>query len=182
MADADSAKRLICAIDTVDLGAATSVARSLSDVVGAAKLGLEFYTARGPEGVAAMAECGLPIFLDLKYYDIPNTVAGAIRGSAPLKPFMITVHIAGGPAMLRAAMAASFRVATENNLRPLVVGITVLTSFDDDDVEAVGMKGPVSEQEVLVFTSLPPNQLSDFLRRSLLGFSPARVYSVLVPS
>jgi orotidine-5'-phosphate decarboxylase len=142
----DSARRLLCAIDTVDRDTAVSLARSLRDVVGGVKLGLEFFIAQGPDGVAAVAETGLPIFLDLKLYDIPNTVAGAIRASAGLNPFMITVHIAGGAAMLRAAMAASFRVAEQNGgRRPLVVGITVLTSFDDDDVTAVGMKGPVSD-------------------------------------
>ena len=144
---ADGAKRLLCAIDTVDLDTALTLARSLGDVVGGVKLGLEFFTAQGPEGIAAVAECGLPIFLDLKYHDIPNTVAGAVRGSAALAPFMMTVHIAGGPAMLRAAMAASFRVAdASGGRRPLVVGVTVLTSFDDDDVAAVGMRGPVIDQ------------------------------------
>ena len=146
MSHAESAKRLICAIDTVERDTAVSLAMSLGDVVGGAKLGLEFFTAHGPDGAAAVAGCGLPLFLDLKYYDIPNTVAGAIRGSAELKPFMITVHIAGGPAMLRAAMAASFRVASQNRRRPLVIGVTVLTSFDEEDVEAVGMKGPISDQ------------------------------------
>ncbi len=146
MSHADSAKRLICAIDTVERDTAVALATSLGDVVGGAKLGLEFFTAHGPDGAAAVAGCGLPLFLDLKYYDIPNTVAGAIRGSAELKPFMITVHIGGGPAMLRAAMAASFRVASQNGRRPLVIGVTVLTSFDEEDVEAVGMKGPISEQ------------------------------------
>ena len=146
MSNGDSAKRLICAIDTVELNTAVSIALSLGGVVGGAKLGFEFFTAHGPDGVTAVAKSGLPVFLDFKYYDIPNTVAGAIRASAGLKPFMMTVHIAGGPAMLRAAMAASFRVADHNGRRPLVVGITVLTSFDEDDVDAVGMKGPITDQ------------------------------------
>lgn len=147
MAIDDNARRLLCAIDTVNREAAVSLAASLRDVVGGIKLGLEFFIAQGPDGVAAVAESGLPVFLDLKLYDIPNTVAGAIRGAVELNPFMITVHIVGGAAMLRAAMAASFRVAEQNNgRRPLVVGITVLTSFDDEDVAAVGMNGPVSDQ------------------------------------
>ena len=147
MANGTDADRLLCAIDTVDLDSAVATATSLRDVVGGAKLGLEFFTANGPEGVAAVAECGLPIFLDLKYYDIPNTVAGAIRGAAGLSPFMLTVHVSGGPAMLRAAMAASFRLASQNDgQRPLVVGVTVLTSFDEDDVEAVGMRPPLGDQ------------------------------------
>ncbi|MFQ5958546.1 MAG: orotidine-5'-phosphate decarboxylase [Alphaproteobacteria bacterium] len=147
MSHADGRKRLLCAIDTVEFDTAVTLAASLRDVVGGVKLGLEFFTAHGPEGVAAVAEGGLSVFLDLKYYDIPNTVAGAIRASVGLNPFMISVHVGGGPAMLRAAMAASFRVADQNGgRRPLVVGITVLTSFDDDDVEAVGMKGPLPDQ------------------------------------
>ncbi len=146
MSNVDSARRLICAIDTVELDTAVSVALSLSDIVGGVKLGLEFFTAHGPDGVTAVGRSGLPVFLDLKYYDIPNTVAGAIRGAGPLGPFMLTVHVAGGPAMLRAAMAASFRIADRNGHRPQVVGITVLTSFDEDDVVAVGMQGPISDQ------------------------------------
>ena len=147
MSHADGRNRLLCAIDTVELDTAVSLANVLGDVVGGVKLGLEFFTSHGAEGVAGVAESGLPIFLDLKYYDIPNTVAGAIRASVGLNPFMISVHVGGGPAMLRAAMAASFRVADRvGGRRPLVVGITVLTSFDDDDIEAVGMKGPLLDQ------------------------------------
>lgn len=147
MANGNGADRLLCALDTTDLDSAVATAASLGDLVGGVKLGLEFFTANGPEGVAAVAECGLPIFLDLKYYDIPNTVAGAIRGVAGLAPFMLTVHVSGGPAMLRAAMAASFRLASQSGgKRPLVVGVTVLTSFDEDDVEAVGMRSPLGEQ------------------------------------
>ena len=147
MADSDRASQLLCAIDTTELDAAVSVATSLKGLVGGVKLGLEFFTANGPGGVAAVAESGLPLFLDLKFYDIPNTVAGAIRGSVGLNPFMITVHVGGGSAMLRAAMAASFRVATQNDgRRPLVIGVTVLTSFDEDDVAQVGMQGPLPDQ------------------------------------
>ena len=142
-----NAERLLCAIDTVDLDNAVATASSLKSLVGGIKLGLEFFNAHGPAGVKAIAACGLPIFLDLKFFDIPNTVAGAIRATAGLNPFMLTVHIGGGPAMLRAAMAASFRLASRNDgRRPLVIGVTVLTSFDEDDIEAVGMKGPITDQ------------------------------------
>lgn len=147
MADNNGAQRLFCAIDTVDLDSAVSTANSLVGVVGGAKLGLEFFTAHGPDGVAKVAECGLPIFLDLKYYDIPNTVAGAIRGVAGINPHMLTVHVSGGSTMLRAAMAASFRLASQNDgKRPLVIGVTVLTSFDEDDAAAVGMRPPLGDQ------------------------------------
>ena len=140
-------ERLLCAIDTVDLEAAVVIAASLKDLVGGIKLGLEFFTAHGPSGVQAVAACGLPVFLDLKYFDIPNTVGGAIRGAAGLNPFMLTVHIVGGPAMLRAAMAASYRLASQNGgKRPMVIGITVLTSFDDEDIEAVGIRPTLDGQ------------------------------------
>ncbi|MFP6731723.1 MAG: orotidine-5'-phosphate decarboxylase [Alphaproteobacteria bacterium] len=142
-----NAERLLCAIDTVDLDAAVATAASLKGLVGGIKLGLEFFTAHGPAGVAAIADCGLPIFLDLKFFDIPNTVAGAIRGTSGMNPFMLTVHISGGPAMLRAAMAASSRLASQNDgKRPLVIGISVLTSFDEDDMEAVGVRPGLAEQ------------------------------------
>ena len=142
-----NAERLLCAIDTVDLDSAVAIGSSLKGLVGGVKLGLEFLTAHGPAGVKAIAACGLPIFLDLKFFDIPNTVAGAIRATAGLNPFMLTVHISGGPAMLRAAMAASYRLASQNDgIRPLVIGITVLTSFDETDIEAVGMRPTLSEQ------------------------------------
>lgn len=142
-----NAERLLCAIDTVDLKAAVTTTASLKGLVGGIKLGLEFFTAHGPAGVTAVAACGLPVFLDLKYFDIPNTVAGAIRGAAELNPFMLTVHVGGGPAMLRAAMAASYRLASQNDgRRPLVIGITVLTSFDEEDIEAVGMRPTLGDQ------------------------------------
>ncbi len=143
----NDAERLLCAIDTVDLDNAVATASSLTGVVGGIKLGLEFFTAHGPAGVTAIAACGLPIFLDLKFFDIPNTVAGAIRATAGLTPFMLTVHIGGGPAMLRAAMAASYRLASQNDgIRPLVIGITVLTSFDEADIAAVGMRPALADQ------------------------------------
>ncbi len=142
-----NAERLLCAIDTVDLDNAVAIASSLKGLVGGIKLGLEFFTAHGPAGVQAIAASDLPIFLDLKYFDIPNTVAGAIRATAGLNPFMLTVHIGGGPAMLRAAMAASYRLASQNDgKRPLIIGISVLTSFDETDIEAVGMRPTLADQ------------------------------------
>jgi len=135
------------ALDTPELEQAVAWADAVRPRVGGVKLGLEFFNSNGPDGVRRIVDLGLPVFLDLKFHDIPNTVAGAIRGSAALNPFMMTVHVAGGPAMMRAAMAASFRLADRNGAnRPLIVGITVLTSFDDDDVDAVGMKGPLTDQ------------------------------------
>ena len=146
MEERSRVSKLICAIDTVETDAALGLARKLAGEVGAIKLGLEFFVANGPAGVASVARTGLPIMLDLKLNDIPNTVAGAVRATAALDPFMLTVHATGGPAMLRAAMAASFRIAERTGRRPKVVAVTVLTSMDDDDLETVGMQGPVDDR------------------------------------
>ncbi len=145
-ATADHAAKIICAIDTGDLDQAVKLAERLKGAIGAVKLGLEFFAANGPEGVRAVAEHGHPIFLALTFSAIPNTVAGAVRMAAGCAPFMITVHTTGGAAMMRAAAAACLRAASADQPRPLVIGVTVLTSFDDNDIDAVGMRGPLTDQ------------------------------------
>lgn len=102
------------------------------------KLGKEFFTGCGPEGVRAVAQHGTPVFLDLKFHDIPNTVAGAVRSTLPLRPFMLTVHALGGAAMMRAAATAAREAGAE---RPLVIAVTVLTSLGDVDLTALGLIG-----------------------------------------
>ncbi len=109
------------------------------------KLGLEFITANGAEGVRLLD--GAPVFLDLKFHDIPNTVAKAIRATAGINTFMMTVHTAGGRAMLRAAIDASMEVAAMTGKeRPLVIGVTVLTSLDHSDLAMIGVEGKMDEQ------------------------------------
>ncbi|MBM3952387.1 MAG: orotidine-5'-phosphate decarboxylase [Rhodospirillales bacterium] len=139
------AERLFVALDTADADAAVALAGKLKGVAGGVKLGKEFFTAHGPAGVARVAAKGLPVFLDLKFHDIPNTVAGAIKAALALKPFMLNVHASGGAAMMRAAAQAA---SEPGAVRPLVVAVTVLTSLDDDDLRAVGMRPPVAEQAV----------------------------------
>ena len=147
MAQQNAVSRLLCAIDTTDIELAKALSKNLAGKVGGVKLGLEFYGAHGPDGVRHVVGDRHPLFLDLKLHDIPNTVAGAIRGAAALSPFLTTVHAAGGPAMLRGAMAAAVRSGDQNGgQRPKVIAVTVLTSFDDNDLAAVGMQGPVQEQ------------------------------------
>ena len=141
------ARRIFCALDTTDAAAAADLAARLGDTVGGVKLGLEFFTACGPTGYARVAEAGLPIFLDLKLHDIPNTVAGAVRAVAPLAPKLLTVHVQGGPAMLRAAADAATQAAADLGVaRPKVIGVTVLTSLDATDLARVGVAGPVVDQ------------------------------------
>lgn len=148
--------RLFVAIDTPDLARATQLTSALSGIVGGIKFGREFFTAHGPEGVraamntpvsAAMSTGAVRLFLDFKFHDIPNTVAGAVRAAVPLRPHLVTVHAAGGPAMLRAAAEAARVSAEETGVpRPRIIGITVMTSLDDEDLAAVGQRGPVAEQ------------------------------------
>jgi orotidine-5'-phosphate decarboxylase len=127
------------AIDTPDLDRAETIARAVADHVGGLKLGLEFFCANGPAGVERMARLGLPIFLDLKLHDIPNTVSKAVTALAPLRPAVLTVHAAGGQAMLEAAKAA----APESTK---VVAVTVLTSLDQADLQAAGVGGDSAQQ------------------------------------
>lgn len=127
------------AIDTPDLALATSVALAVRPHVGGLKLGLEFFAAHGQTGVHALAGLGLPIFLDLKLHDIPNTVGKAVAALAPLAPALLTVHAAGGAAMLAAAKAAA-PSATR------VVAVTMLTSLDATDLTDTGVSGSPAEQ------------------------------------
>jgi orotidine-5'-phosphate decarboxylase len=120
------------AIDTPDLDRARAIAAKVRAHVGGIKLGLEFYSANGPDGVRAMAALDLPVFLDLKLHDIPNTVAKAVQALYPLAPAILTVHAAGGRAMMEDAKAAA-----PSGTR--VVGVTVLTSLDEDDLAATGL-------------------------------------------
>lgn len=135
--------RFFVALDTADVEVALAWARAVSGAGAGLKLGLEFFAANGPAGVARVAALGAPLFLDLKLHDIPATVVGAVRGAAQLKPMLLTVHASGGRAMLEAAAAAA-REAPQP--RPLVLGVTVLTSLAEDDLAAVGQRGPVAEQ------------------------------------
>jgi orotidine-5'-phosphate decarboxylase len=130
---------IICAVDTASVEAAERLAAGVVDIVGALKLGLEFFTANGPEGVRRVAGLGVPVFLDLKLHDIPNTVAGAMRAVVPLRPAFVTVHASGGRAMLKAATEAARQAAADFELpRPQVLAVTVMTSLDEGDLRDVG--------------------------------------------
>ena len=127
------------AIDTPDMDRARSIATAVKRHAGGLKLGLEFFCHNGRHGVLELAELGLPIFLDLKLHDIPNTVAKSIQALAPITPAVLTVHAAGGRAMLEDAKAAA-PVGTK------VVAVTVLTSLDGDDLASIGVRNDSHSQ------------------------------------
>jgi orotidine-5'-phosphate decarboxylase len=120
------------AIDTPDMDRARAIATAVKRHAGGLKLGLEFFCHNGRNGVLELAELGLPIFLDLKLHDIPNTVAKSIQALAPITPAVLTVHAAGGRAMLEDAKAAA-PTGTK------VVAVTVLTSLDGGDLASIGV-------------------------------------------
>jgi orotidine-5'-phosphate decarboxylase len=132
-------KPIFVAIDTPDVHRAAALARDVCGHAGGVKLGLEFFCANGHEGVLRIAEHEMPIFLDLKLHDIPNTVGKAVEALGPIEPAILTVHAAGGRAMMAAAKAAA-PPGTK------VVGVTVLTSLDEDDLAATGVAGSPAEQ------------------------------------
>jgi orotidine-5'-phosphate decarboxylase len=137
--------RIYVALDTPDIEKALSLAKMLAGHVGGVKLGMEFYYANGPEGARAISALGMPLFLDLKFHDIPNTVAGAVRSTLDLHPAILNVHAQGGPAMMQAAADA---VETAGDDKPLLIAVTVLTSLSDDDLQAVGVKDGTESQVV----------------------------------
>ena len=130
---------IFVAIDTPDVHRAAGLARDVRGVAGGVKLGLEFFCANGHAGVLRMAERELPIFLDLKLHDIPNTVAKAVEALASLEPAILTVHAAGGREMLAAAKAAAPRSTK-------IVAVTVLTSLDKSDLHDIGVEGSPQKQ------------------------------------
>ena len=127
------------ALDLPQLDAARALAEKVKAHVGGLKLGLEFFCAHGHHGVHEIAHVGLPIFLDLKLHDIPNTVAGAMQAIHVLEPAIVTVHAAGGQAMMEDAKAAA---ATGTK----VVAVTMLTSLDERDLARTGVNGNAHDQ------------------------------------
>ncbi len=140
-----SVNPIIVALDTTDVKYACRLSSQLSEHVGAVKLGLEFFTAHGSAGVREIAKTGMPIFLDLKFHDIPNTVAKTIRALSSLKVFMFTIHTSGGKAMMEAAAKAISETFLYDN-PPSVVGVTMLTSLDEGDLKTIGMSDGISGQ------------------------------------
>ncbi len=134
-------KRIIVPLDTPRLDDALALVARLDPKLCRVKIGKELFVAAGPEAVERVHERGFEVFLDLKFHDIPNTVAGACRSAAKLGVWMMNVHASGGEAMLRAAREAVSSVARP----PLLIAVTVLTSLTNDDLERVGFTGSVME-------------------------------------
>ena len=152
---------IFCAVDTVDVGAARDLVSTVSGLIGGVKLGLEFFTANGCDGVRRVMEgASLPLFIDLKFHDIPNTVAGAVRGISCLAPAFFTIHAGGGAAMMKAAVDAS-------EGRSAVLAVTILTSLAESDMNPLGMSGSVA-----VSTLSSARHSSSFSRHTRLARKP----------
>ncbi len=133
---------LIVALDTPDLASALTLVDRLEQSCSWFKVGLELFTAAGPKAVEALTSRGFNVFLDLKLHDIPNTVAGAVRSAASLGARLLTVHAAGGPAMLAAARDAAAGLSNP----PKLLAVTVLTSMDAAQLTAIGVAAPPAQQ------------------------------------
>ena len=142
MSGDDFENPIYVALDTPSLDQAVAWAHEVQPHVGGLKVGLEFITANGPEGVRRIVELGMPVFADVKFHDIPTTVAGAVRAIASLGVGILNVHASGGEAMMQAAAEAAAQVSP----RPQVIGVTVLTSLTDDDLMSVGQGDEVELQ------------------------------------
>jgi orotidine-5'-phosphate decarboxylase len=139
LAPTNPRERLIVALDVPSARQARELVTSLGDIPGYYKIGLQLFTAEGPEFVRGMVVSGRKVFLDLKLHDIPNTVAHAVKSASALGASMLTVHASGGPAMIKAA-----RESAGDGLA--ILGVTVLTSMDDEELSQVGVAGRVLDQ------------------------------------
>jgi orotidine-5'-phosphate decarboxylase len=134
--------RLIVALDVPGAAQARHVVHTIGDTATTYKVGKQLFTAEGPQIVRDLVASGRKVFLDLKYHDIPNTVAGAVKSAAELGVCMLTVHASGGTAMLKAAAEA----ASQSCSKPLVLAVTVLTSLSDREMRELGIAGDVLTQ------------------------------------
>lgn len=143
----DPTRRIIVPLDLPTAPEALAFVDRLRGRVGMFKVGLQLFTSAGPGIVREIVRSGEEVFLDLKFHDIPNTVAQATAAAASLGASFIDVHLAGGARMIRAAVEAA-RTTPGIARPPRLLGITVLTSLEENDLDAVGMRGPLSERVV----------------------------------
>jgi orotidine-5'-phosphate decarboxylase len=137
-----SRDRLIVALDVSSAAQAQRIVQTVGNAAGTYKVGKQLFTAEGPQVVRDLVASGRKVFLDLKFHDIPNTVAAAVRSASEIGVSMLTVHASGGSKMLKAAVEA----AAQSSAKPLVLAVTVLTSFTDADLEEIGVPGTTLSQ------------------------------------
>ena len=141
--------RILVALDVDSAARALALADTLRGTVAGFKVGKQLFTAEGPAIVRSLADRGDRVFLDLKFHDIPNTVAGAITSSVATGAWMVNVHASGGRRMMQAAAEAAAAASSRSNReRPLVIGVTVLTSLDEAQMHETGIAHPVMDQVV----------------------------------
>jgi orotidine-5'-phosphate decarboxylase len=134
--------RLIVALDVSSAAQARQIVQSIGESASTYKIGKQLFTAEGPQVVRDLVASGRKVFLDLKFHDIPNTVASAVREAAKLQVSMLTVHASGGSKMLKAAAEA----AAQSPAKPMVLAVTVLTSLSDADLAEIGVSGHIQTQ------------------------------------
>ncbi len=147
----DPRQRLIVALDVSTAAAAQKIVAAVGDSALTYKVGMQLYTAEGPQVVRDLVASGRRVFLDLKYHDIPNTVGAAVNEAAKLGVSMLTVHASGSGKMLRAAVEAA-RTKTKTSPDLIVLAVTVLTSMDANDLEKIGIRGTVEDCVVRLAT------------------------------
>jgi orotidine-5'-phosphate decarboxylase len=140
----DNKDRLIVALDVAGATQARQIVQAIGEAATTYKIGKQLFTAEGPQVVRDLVASGRKVFLDLKYHDIPTTVAGAVRSAAELGVSMLTVHASGGSKMLKAAVEAASQSSTK--AKPMVLAVTVLTSLSDSDLQELGIAGDVLSQ------------------------------------
>jgi orotidine-5'-phosphate decarboxylase len=140
---------ILVALDVESAAKALHLADQLRGAVGGYKIGKQLFTAEGPSMVRELTSRGDRVFLDLKFHDIPNTVAGAVQAAVATGAWMVNVHASGGSAMMKAAVEAATRAAAAlGRPRPLVIGVTVLTSMTDAGLREIGVLNPMLDQVV----------------------------------
>ena len=132
---------IFCAIDTSNIDKAKELAINIKPYVGGLKLGLEFFTSCGINGIKQIEELGLPLFIDLKFYDIPNTVTSALKNILEINPMFTTIHCTGGRKMMTECMKLKNEMGSTTN----IIGVTMLTSFDDQTIKEIGFNTSVTD-------------------------------------
>jgi orotidine-5'-phosphate decarboxylase len=140
---------IIVALDVPEASAALTLAEEVAPAVGAFKIGKELFVSAGPDIVKRVRDTGAAVFLDLKFHDIPNTVAKAVASATQLDVQMLTVHTCGGSTMLERALEAADETAEQTgNEAPLILGVTVLTSMDKSDLNEVSVNKTPENQVI----------------------------------